>query len=144
MTEKEWWSPGELRFTVRQVLWILENAGSLREGHWPPDPAPSGYIDMSAIRKKGGKGAHFIRPIEIIAEIEIRLEKCGVDGLILEAIECWGKSEESMARYFGMPVWSVWKRRKKALGYVASGPGRRWLDSKKRKAESYQDYKRRT
>ena len=143
MKDREWWSPREIKFTRHQVLWILEYAGTLMEGRWPADPTPSGYIDLSTIRKKGSKEAYFIRPIEVIAEIETRLEKCGIDGLILEAIECWGKSEESLAKYFKMPVWSIRKRRKNALGYVASGPVRRWHDKRKRKSESYQEFKER-
>jgi len=70
-------------------------------------------------------------------------EKCGQDGLILEAIEAWGKSEESMAKYLKMPVWSVHKRAKQALSYVASGPARRWHHTPKRKGEDYQAFKKR-
>lgn len=71
------------------------------------------------------------------------------DGLILEAIECWGKSLESLAKYFRVEVWSIRKRRSRALGYVASGPDRRWhnthnKDGKlKREAQTYQEFKRR-
>lgn len=143
VTAKDWYSPGEIKFTRVQILWILEHAGTLREGRWPNDPIPSGYVDLPTIRKKGGKEAYFIKPIEIIAEVESRLEKCGLDGLILEAIECWDKTIASMASYLRMQDYTIRKKRKTALGYVASGPARRWHDISKRKGETYAEFKHR-
>lgn len=140
MNDREWWSYREIRFTKQQVLWILKHADLLRDGCWPPEPAPSGYTDLLRIRKKGSE-AYFAKPIEIIAEIEIRLEKCGLDGLILEAIECWEKTEESLSKQLNMPQWSIRKRRKGALAYVASGPDMRWHTTKKRKGKTYKEFR---
>lgn len=144
MPGKDWYSPGEIRFTVQQALWLVRSLGSLRGGQWPPEA--SNYINIPGTKSRR-KRAPFATPIEYAVEIESRLEKCVVDripdGLILEAIECWGKSPESLATYFKMEVWSVMKRRKSALGYVASGPPRRWHDTKKRKGEAYPEFKRR-
>jgi len=137
---KDFYSPRGIHFTRQQARWVIQNLGCLLNGYWPPEA--SNYIDITG-KKTGRKRAPFITPIEYAAEIEIRLEKCGIDGLILEAIECWGKSTASLASYFKMPEWSIRKRRKTALGYVASGPSRRWHNTKKRKGESYQDFKRR-
>lgn len=137
---KDWYSPGEIRFTVQQALWLVRSLGNLRGGNWPPDA--SNYIDIPGSKSRRNR-APFVTPIEYAAEIEARLEKCGLDGLILEAIECWDKSTESMANYLRMPEWSIRKRRKTALGYVASGPARRWHNTKKRKGETYQDFKKR-
>jgi len=139
MTDTDWYSPGEIRFTIRQTLWLIQNLGSLEYGHYPTDA--SNYIDTGG--KKGGRKAPFETAADYYIEITDRLEKCGIDGLILEAIEAWGKSDESMAKYLNMPVWSIRKRAKSALGYVASGPGRRWHNSKKRAGESYPDFKKR-
>ena len=138
--KKDWYSPGEIRWTVHQVLWVIRNLGSIQLGHWPQEA--SNYIDTQSIM--GGRyKTTFETAIDVSAEITDRLEKCGPDGLILLAIECWGLSDDSLAKYFSMPIWSIRKRRKLALGYVASGPARRWLDTKKRKAESYKDYRQR-
>ena len=134
---KDFYSPGEIRFTVRQVLWLLHNLCSLREGYWPPEA--SSYVDLPG--KHVGSKAPFSTPIEYAAEIEKRCEKCGTDGLILEAIESWDKSVASIASYFRKPEWSILKRRKNALGYVASGPARRWHDISKRKGETYAEFK---
>ena len=143
MTAKDWYSPGEIRFTRVQVLWLLHNLGSLRDGHWPPEA--SSYIDIFDItgKKSGRHKAPFVTPIEYAAEIEARLEKAGLDGLILEAIECCDKSVASMASYLRMPEWAIEKRCNWALSYIASGPARRWHDISKRKGETYQEFKRR-
>ena len=140
MTQKTWYSPGEIRFTVREALWLIQNLGSLQYGDWPPDA--SNYVDIPGMKARLKK-ASFETAAEYYAEITDRMERCGRDGLILEAIESWGKSEESMAKYLGMPVWSIRKRLKSALGYVASGPARRWHKTKKREPESYKDFKQR-
>lgn len=135
---KDFYSPREIYFTQATALYLIRNLGSLRDGHWPPEA--SSYIDLPLSKKMRGHRAPFATPIEYAAEIEDRMERCGIDGLILEALECWGKSEESLARYFKMPVWSIRRRAKKALAYVASGPARRWHDTKKRKGETYQEF----
>ena len=138
MTVKDWYSPGEIRFKVQEALWLIQNLQTLEGGRWPPEA--SNYVDMVG-RHVGRQKAPFETAVQFHAEITERLEKCGIDGLILEALECWGKSPASLANYFGMPEWSVRKRRKLALGYVASGPARRWHHIPKRKGETYQEFK---
>ena len=138
MTQKDWYSPGEIRFTIRQSLWLIQNLAILQVGHYPPEA--SNYIDTGG--KRGNKSP-FETAADYYIEITERLERCGQDGLILEALESWGKSDESMAKYLKIPVWSIRKRMKSALGYVASGPVRRWLNSPKRAASSYQEFKNR-
>lgn len=128
-----WWPPGKITFRRRQMLFLIKSLPELREGCWPANPAGSGYIDLPMIRK-GRTGRHrsyFEIPAGIGAEIEVRLESCGIDGLILEAIKGWGKSEESLANYFRMPVWSIRKRAKNALRYISG-----W----KRKRLSYREF----
>jgi len=140
LTQKDWYSPGEIRFKVQEALWLIQNLLILERGQWPPEA--SNYIDMVS-RKTGRSRAPFETAAQFYAEITDRLEKCGIDGLILEAIESWGKSEESMAKYLKMPIWSIRKRAKSSLGYVASGPARRWHDTRRRAAESYEEFKKR-
>lgn len=140
MVIKDFYSPGELRFTRQQFLWLLWNLETLQTGIWPSDA--SSY-ELYIGKKTGIHRAYFETPIEYAIEVEQRLEKCGIDGLILEAIECWGKSITSMANYFRMPEWSIKQRRNNALTYVASGPARRWHHIPKRKGETYQEFKKR-
>lgn len=139
MAKDIWFSPGAIKFTRRQALWLIQNLGILRGGFWPPEA--SSYIDIPIGKKTAGRKAPFETPVEYAAEIESRMERCRVDGLILLAIECWDESVASLANYLEMPEWSVRKRRKNALDYVASGPARRWHDTKKRKGESYQEFR---
>ena len=139
--DNRWYSPGAIFFTYKTALWLIQNLGSLRSGYWPPEA--SSYIDLPPGGKSGKHRAYFETPIGYAAEIEARMERCGTDGLILEAMESWGKTEESLANYFRMPMWSVRKRARRALAYVASGPARRWHTTKKRKGETYQEFKRR-
>lgn len=134
---KDWYPPREIWFTRATALWLIQNLGSLRAGSWPPEA--SNYIDIPG--KKGVSGrAPFATPIEYAAEIETRLEKCGRDGLILLAIECWGLSEESLAKFLGLQVWSIRWKAERALRYVASGQNQRWHDTKKRGKISYQEW----
>lgn len=136
---ERWYSPGQIRFTRLQMLWLIKNLPDLCEGRWTPNPEGSSSIDMPIIRK-GKRGKSPTKdPCLVAAEVETRLEKCGIDGLILEAIVGWGKSDESISKYLGMPVWSVRKRAKRALGYISSsgedaGEGRR-------KRMSYREFK---
>lgn len=136
---KDFYSPKEVIFTRLTALWLINNLGTLRGGYWPPDA--SSYIDESIIKQSGSSNAPFVTPIDYAAEIQDRLEKCGIDGLILEALQCWGKSYESMAKYLKKPLWMIKKMRDRALGYVASGPARRWHNTRKRKGETYQEFK---
>ncbi len=135
MTDPDWYSPGEIHYTYKTALWVVQHLGSLRGGEWPP-----GTPDDILCQKSSSHKAPFISAIEAAAEITDRLEKCGEDGLILLAIECWGESEESMAAYFRKPVWVIRKRKKKALLYIASGPARRWHTTKRRKGETYEEF----
>lgn len=114
---KDWYSPGEIRFTRAQVLWLIRNLPILREGYWPAEA--SNYIDIPIGKRPRRSHAYFETPIEYAVEIQIRLEKCGIDGLILEAIEGWGKSEASIASYLRMAEWTIGRRRRKALAFVA-------------------------
>jgi len=34
MTDDEWYSPREIRFTRRTTIWLLENLETLRSGIW--------------------------------------------------------------------------------------------------------------
>ena len=137
MTE-DWYAPGEIRFNRRTALWLVQNLGMLRCGRWPSEV--TNYVDVYA--RRSSNKANFTTPIEYAAEIEARLEECGQDGLALEAMECWGKSEGAMSKYLQMPVWSVRKRANRALAYVASGLNRRWHDTKKRQGQTYKDFKK--
>lgn len=122
---KDFYSPGEIKYTRQQCLWILQHLGSLKGGYWPPEAT-----SYTSSKRTGSLKAPFITAAEVYIEITDRLEKCEIDGLILLAMECWGESEESLSKYLNMPIWSIRKRRKNALNYISSSPARRWHDIK--------------
>ena len=129
-------SPRDIHFTQQQTRWVIKNLPYLRTGLWPVDPEE---IEGRVFSYR----ASFVTAVECAAEVTSRMEKCGVDGLILLAVECWGETDTALSRYLNIPIWSIKKRYKRALRYVASGPDRRWHTTKRRKGESYQEFKKR-
>jgi len=129
MGGKSWYSPREIKFTRQQVLWLIRNLPALREGSWPAEA--SSYTDIPIGKRSGKNKAYFETPAEYAAEVESRLERAGIDGLILEAIECWDKSEQSMASYLRLPAEVIRSRANMALGYISG-----W-----RRKVSYRDFR---
>ena len=135
-----------MRFNKEGVLFALQHLNELRRGEHIEQHLS--YLERPLATRSGGRPhAPFENPVLLAAEVEARLEQCGLDGLILLAIECYGESEERLARYFRVPEWSIRKRAKTALAYVASGADVRWHDTHdkkgklKREGETYQEFK---
>jgi len=132
MTEKlVWYSPGEVRFTFDQVMWLLEHWDMLSTGRWPPNPKETGYTDAPLRGKGGTKRAPFINAIEVVAEISARLSRCGKDGQLV--ILVYGKGWEDYL-VADLLEWDIRKLRwhlKKSLAYCVG-----W----RRRACSYQDF----
>ena len=114
---KDFYAPREIRFTRNQVLWLIKNLSTLRSGYWPTEA--SSYIDLPLRKKTSRRGAYFTTPVEYAAEIETRLEKCGLSGLILEALEGWDKTVASLSVTFRVSEWVIQRRRRQALAFVA-------------------------
>lgn len=94
-----WFHYGEIRFCPYQIIWIIENAETLRIGNWPDNPDISTYTDPM-IKSGYRDEAYYAKPceilgevgcrmIEIIGEVECRLNKTSVWGrlLITEVVE---------------------------------------------------------
>lgn len=114
---KDFYAPREIKFTRKQCLWLIKNLPTLRAGYWPPEA--SSYIDLPLRKKTSKSGAYFTTPIEYAAEIESRLERAGMNGLILLAIEGWDVTVASLSAYFRVSEWVILRRRRQALAYVA-------------------------
>jgi hypothetical protein len=132
-TTRLWYRASEIKFTQRQVIWILENLTLFREGMYPSNPGSGGYTDTPYTRgrKAGARHAPFEHACDIAAEVEVRLKRTGLDGFLLEAIHCWGKDETEMAGVMGMNLTAVFKRTDNALRYIAG-----W----RRKPYSYKEF----
>jgi len=112
-----WFAPHEIYFNKRQMLWLIQHLGELKEGSYPKDF--SSYIDPSIINKILRTKAYFEIPALFRCEVESRLEMAGLDGLILKCIEAWGESETSIAAHLRIPEELVKKKRDTALSYVS-------------------------
>ncbi len=84
MTQPEWFSYGEIRYTLPQILFLLAHKSLLESGYWPPEGKDTGYIGSSKGRAYKAEG-YFVKPVVIIAELNFRLEATGFDGeLVVE------------------------------------------------------------
>lgn len=116
----EWYSFREIRFTQEEITWVLCNAELIKAGEWPPEPITSSYTALPSIRKGGGKNARFTKPIEVIAEIERRLEHCGLDGLLAYLYYSYGFDENLLSKYYRLEPGEV-KHRIGAVIWFISG-----------------------
>lgn len=81
MTDKDFYSPAEIKYSRAQCIWIIGNLDGADS--WPPDFKVSGYSGKS----KGGlnKRAYFDNVKVIYAEVERRLKLTKTDGKLLKA-----------------------------------------------------------
>lgn len=136
----EWYAPNQIKYTKDQMLWLLNHLPDLRLGYWPPNPQGSGYVDMPINKKAVKAKAHFITAVEVAAEIDDRLEQCGLDGLLVEANYTWDKSIDSLVKASSLDFYEVVRRISRALKYISSGYDRRWHTTRKREGVSYTEW----
>lgn len=90
-----WFSYGDIRFCLPQVLWYLANSEGIGNGEWPKDPEGSSYTDP-AIRSKAvripSKAAE-----ELYAEMECRLNL--LPGIERKLLETEVGQEKSLAEF---------------------------------------------
>lgn len=138
MKDDLWFSYAGFKFKREQVKWGIYHLSSLRNGQWPPSHKESGYIN-APIGKKGAKTeATFVKAASIAAELDWRIAKCGVDGLMLEFLYAFEPEDElfiieHMAQCLNMEVKEVSRRIRNALYYVSG---------ERRKKTSYSQYQR--
>jgi len=102
----------------------------IRSGFWPSEHRETGYA--------GGKGkpqshsAPYERPVQVAAELDTRIEACGLDGLMLEFVysaESEDKQflEQHIANAMRLDINTIEGRIDTALRYVC-GKSPRWVD----------------
>lgn len=116
--------------------WLI----SIRDGNWPPDPRFTGYTDAPGVTKTRSHRAPYEAACQIAAELDERIKACGQDGEMLHVYYCYGLELPRIAKLVKMDEGQVMRRIKRALRYIASGPDRRWHDTPKRKALTYQEF----
>ncbi len=122
--------------SVNQVLYVLHNYKSFQKGEWP-DPRRGADLGIPPSPFSGH--ATFENACLVAAEIALRVQKCGVDGLIVEERfgMKWngtGMAVRVIARKRCLRQENVHSRISRVLYYIASGENIR--------TESYDDWKR--
>jgi len=129
MTKKDWYSPHSIRYTKPQLRWLLPTLALLRSGVWPRNPKETGYTDPAISKMPIKAGAKFELPAIIAAELDVRIQAAGVDGLMMEFLYAFEPDDEvfvieHMAQCLNLGRREVTQRIRNALGYV-SGNGRK-------------------
>ena len=136
MIEKEWFSYAGFKFTKEQVKWAIAHIQLLREGQWPPSHKESGYTGNPIGKKQRSTQAPFINAASIAAELDLRIQRAGVDGLMLEFLYSLDPDDERfviehMAQCLNLERREVSQRIRNALYYVSGN---------KRKTDKYSRY----
>ena len=113
-----WFPPAVIRFCPTQIEWLLDNLVELKEGSWPNDPQDTGYLDLPRAQRVG-TDAYFVTPVTIAAEIEVRLERCGKDGLLTRQCKALGWDELTLAELMGMGLHQIERRVRRVINYCS-------------------------
>lgn len=79
----DWFSYGDIRFCLPQMLWLIAHLKELGEGSWPM--GDEGFVQTPygafLLRQEG----YFVKAAEIAGEVSWRLSKTNTDGKLLVA-----------------------------------------------------------
>lgn len=134
---EKWYAYGTIRNSKEQIIWVLKNIEFFEEGTWPPEPpmyetefydkelktfvpirrTKSVAIEQPTKKKRVKKEAYFIKPKDIIAEINFRLDRCE-DAVIFRAFYCDGDGAEKLAQLVGCDELDVWGRLDRVMNYI--------------------------
>ena len=118
-----------MNFSHNEVLWILHNYQTLQSGQMPQKE--------ESVRHVFSYHAPFEHPCQLAAEISIRVKRCGLDGLLVEArFGMFGGGYETdwqLAQRRHLPIDDIHSRINRVTWYI-TGPDI--------KQESYDDWKR--
>jgi len=127
---KDWYSPHAVtRFSRVQVKWLLPLLPLLRGGAYPPNPKDSGYTDRGIKSRQFKAGAKWEMAAGIAAEVDVRIQRAGVDGLMLEFLYGFEPDDElfvieHIAQCLNLERKEVTQRVRNAL-YFVSGRDRK-------------------
>ena len=128
----EWYKPSEIRFWPEHVTWILDHLQELEGGHWPRNPAETGYTEVQGPRYKSG--AYFETPICVAAEVTARLDKCNTDGKLTRQCLAEGWDEQTLAELMHTDIYRIRFRVRRVVLYCSG-----W----RRKRLTYSEFARR-
>jgi len=121
---KNWYSPGEIVFSVSQVIWLLTiyELGILRE--WPKDP-------FGVRSEQLVPHAYFENPTAVWMEFMPRLVAAGRDGEMAIDFYCYQKNESRISQIYNCHFSEVSIRIERAIKYMSG---------KNRRRRSYHDF----
>ena len=131
----DWYAPSDIKMCRLQVIWLCPWLSELSVGNWPSDHIETGYT--------GGKGkmsrsAYFETPVQIEAELKVRLKRAGKDGVVLEEIYSVDPGE----RFNEMAYWA----RKRGVDInvmsVMVETAMKYVSGRWRKRMSYNNWKK--
>lgn len=127
--QADWYQLKDIRLSDRQHwLWLLRYLPSLREGNW---------LEAMHYESDDSKLAVFQTPIELVAEMDKRLEAAGIDGAMLEDCYSNHRTWTSIAKQYQVSWWAARQAIYRALRYVSDSNAHR--DGKDM---NYDDWKR--
>ena len=135
--KKDWYSPGSVQaFTKPMIKYLIPLLPIIRAGTYPPNPKDTGYTDQGIQGRQFKAGAQFEVPAGIAAELDIRIQRAGLDGLLLELMYTIEPADElfflqHIAQALGTDIWDIEKRIKNALSYCSGS---------KRKGRTYKQF----
>lgn len=119
-----WYSPQQVKaYKSYHVKWLIPLLPLLRTGVYPPDPTETGY-DESRVSGKGGvPKTPFMRAITVATELDMRLERAGIAGMILELKYTNDNQDDiylnqHIANMLSIPVWRVMNLSTQGMAYV--------------------------
>ncbi|TET43040.1 MAG: hypothetical protein E3J60_01220 [Dehalococcoidia bacterium] len=140
MKKKDWYSPGavEARYSKPQIKWLMPHLSLLRSGVYPRSTRETGYTDPAISKAPIKAAASFEVSARIAAELDIRIQAAGVDGLMMEFLYAFEPDDEifvteHIAQCLNLGRQDVFHRIQNALGYVSGNS---------RKITSYKQYTR--
>ena len=108
-------------FNRSQVEWVLRNWLFFMLDIWPDDPENSRYWEPPRITSTKGKSKPPIFNAGMVRmEINVRLDKCGFDGLLVKPYYCLGESAERLARLAHCAPDQLERRMNKVVEYISN------------------------
>ena len=120
MNSPDWYAPDSIKSppTVAQFRWLIPHLPLLQEGFWPPSYKVTGYSGSNKGRQIKTE-AKFTKPCIVHADITRRIEKAGLDGLLLEYLytnpENYNENVQHVANALRVPTDEIFQRMRNTL-----------------------------
>jgi len=96
----------------------------LKSGRWPPEGKDTGYYDTGGQKVRRG-GAYFEVPVAVASDVELRLDKCGKDGILTRQCLSEGWDEFTLAEIMGKDIYVIRKKIRRVVWYCSGNRARR-------------------